>query len=263
MNFALAGLGFISDRHKSAIESIGGKVVMTCDNDKSKGADYLDFDEMINSEKFKEVDIISILTPNDLHFGMIKKVVKKVKYIICEKPLTISSKDVEELEKYKNIFSVCQLRYHPLLEEIFILENNIVDMDISVHRDERYFKSWKGQKERSGGVLFNIGIHYFDLLIDLFGEPTEIRTDYLDDKKGIGIIKGDKYFCHWRVGVDAEKESQHRTFRINGKQYDFSNKDNLSFENLHTFVYRDLIKGIGITPKDALPAIKLIEKLNL
>jgi len=83
----------------------------------------------------------------------------------------------------------------------------------------------------------------------------------LDEKTGRGFIKGENYICNWQVSTDAKKENQKRVFEINGKDYNFSSKDNLSFENLHKFVYADLLKGAGITPEECLKSIELIENL--
>jgi UDP-N-acetyl-2-amino-2-deoxyglucuronate dehydrogenase len=101
-----------------------------------------------------------------------------------------------------------------------------------------------------------LGVHYFDLLLHLFGEPTEISTQKLTDKTGEGVIKGENYSCNWRISAEASKDSQSRLFKINGVNYDFSAK-----ENLHFYVYKDLLEGKGILPKESLKSIELIEKI--
>lgn len=257
MKFSIIGTGFILPSHIQAIRDIKGEIREIINDSKDPNA----WKEMV---KTTDADCIVILTPNYLHKEMILEAVKNNKSVLCEKPIAITSKDCEDLKDKKNIFGVLQLRYHPLLKEIRskIKENgNVINMDISVFRDEDYYKKWKGQKEKSGGVLFNLGIHYFDLLLHLFGPVKEVKTEYLDEKTGRGIIKGDNYECHWQVSTDAKKENQRRVFEINGTNYNFSSKDNLSFENLHKFVYEDLQKGVGITPEECLKSIKLVEEL--
>ena len=54
-------------------------------------------------------------------------------------------------------------------KEIEVKEMNYIEMDIGVYRDEKYFSGWKGDEGKSGGILFNLGIHYFDILFYLFG----------------------------------------------------------------------------------------------
>lgn len=239
MKFSILGTGFIFPRHLKAIQEAGGEITGLNTNE----------------------DCVVILTPNDTHFYYAKEYAEKGKIVLCEKPLVIKSKDAEILAQYDNIFTVMQLRYHPLIEEIKknIKNNNDIEIDIDVHRDRTYFQSWKGQEQRSGGILFNIGIHYFDLLLYLFGPAQRILTTNYDEKVANGKVWGKGYQCKWRVSVMATQESQHRTFKVNGADYNFSSLDNLSYENLHQFVYRDLIKGQGIQAKDIIEVTKLVE----
>jgi UDP-N-acetyl-2-amino-2-deoxyglucuronate dehydrogenase len=262
MNFSIIGTGFISPRHIEAIYYTHGKVIDIINTAHGEN----EWKKIIKNPK---TDCIVVLTPNDLHFKMALAAAKAKKIVLCEKPLTINSKDAEILTKYPNIFTVLQLRYHPLTKE---LKEKIsaesrknkkyeIEMDISVYRDKNYYKIWKGQFKRSGGVLFNLGIHYFDLLLYLFGQPEKIKTLTLNEKVGTGVIEGKNYTCRWHISTDEKRQNQRRVFKINGIDYNFSSKDNLSHENLHRFIYQDLEKGKGITPKQAIESIKLVEKL--
>ncbi len=255
MKFLLIGNGFIASRHKESIKEIGGEIIGIIE----EGSDWR------YAVKNTGADCVVILTPNDLHFEMAKAAAEAGKIVLCEKPLAIKSEHAKELAKYPNIFTVLQLRRHPYIEKIkseaIKPDKNEVEMDISVFRDENYYKIWKGQRERSGGVLFNLGIHYFDLLVYLFGEPKTAVLKTLDEKTGAGIIEGDNYICNFRISTGEKRENQRRVYKINGKNYNFSSQDNLSFENLHQFVYKDLLKNEGTTPKEALKSIKLIEDL--
>ncbi len=258
MKFSIIGTGFIFPAHAEAIRTIGGKIrhVVNAMHDEDA------WRKMIETT---DADCIVILAPNDLHFPMAMAAAEAGKIALVEKPLTIKSSEAEILAAKPNIFTILQLRQHPLFKEmkanVSDRQNYNIEMDISVHRDEKYYKSWKGIKERSGGVLFNLGIHYFELLMHLFGEPTEISTFSLSDKTGTGTIKGKNYFCRWKVSTDEKKDNQRRVFKINGVDYNYSSKDNLSFENLHRHVYEDILQGKGITPNEAIKSIRLIEKL--
>lgn len=259
MKFLLIGNGFIAPRHKESIEFIKGEIVDIIDLSRGENA----WQETI---KNTEADCVVILTPNDLHFEMAKLAAEQGKIVLCEKPLAIKSEHLEILSTFPNVFTVLQLRFHPDIEKIraeqlAIQKKHEIEMDISVYRDEAYYAGWKGQTARSGGVLFNLGIHYFDLLLYLFGPATEIITTSLDEKTGTGIISGENYRCTFKVSTAAKQTEQKRVFKINGTAYNFSSQDNLSFEGLHHFVYQDLLKNQGITPKEALKATLVIEKL--
>ena len=253
MNFGIIGTGFIFRKHVQAIYKIGGKIVDVVDRTYGPEA-WKEIPE--NSE----VDCVVILTPNNLHFEMAMFSAEQGKIVLCEKPLSLKSEEIEVLKNYPEIFTIYQLRYHPvtkrLKSEIKDSENYQIEIDISVHRSEDYWKTWKGNFEKSGGILFNLGIHYFDLLLYLFGEPEGTLTEFLTDKTGWGTIKGKNYLCRWKISTEASAGEQRRLFKINGVNYDFSTK-----ENLHFYVYQDLLKGKGITPKESLNSIKLIEKI--
>ena len=75
---------------------------------------YVDFDTFIDQEtkipKENRIEVVSVLTPNFLHFPMAKKLLENGFHVICEKPLTTSYNEALELEslqkKYKAIFAV-------------------------------------------------------------------------------------------------------------------------------------------------------------
>jgi len=258
MKFLLIGNGFIAPRHKEAIKIIGGEIRGIVDVDRGENK----WKETIRET---DADCVVILTPNDLHYEMIKLASDCKKTVLCEKPMAIKSEHLKSLATKPNVFSVLQLRYHPDVKKIKSRiekdKKNEIEMDISVFRDEDYYSGWKGKRERSGGILFNLGVHYFDLFLYLFGDARKAELENLDERTGTGVIEGDNYFCRFRVSTGAKRENQRRVFKINGEQYNFSSKDNLSFENLHQFVYRDLLEGKGIGPKEALRSVELIEKL--
>jgi UDP-N-acetyl-2-amino-2-deoxyglucuronate dehydrogenase len=251
--FAVIGKGFIYNLHAQAISQIGGEIVNIVD----ESSDAEAWKEII---KKTEADCVVILAPNYLHFEMAKFSAEYGKIVLCEKPLVLKSEEAKILSHYPNIFTVCQLRHHPFVKklenEIKEGENYQAEINVSVHRDEDYWKSWKGTEEKSGGIIFNLGVHYFDLLLYLFGEPTEILTKSLNYKTGRGEINGRNYSCNWQINAEESKDNQSRLFKINGVNYDFAAK-----ENLHFYVYRDLLEGKGVTPQEALKSIELIEKI--
>lgn len=251
--FAVIGKGFIYNLHEAAIAKIGGEIIDIVDE--SNGPDA--WKEMVKKTK---ADCIVILAPNYLHFEMARYSAEHGKTVLCEKPLAIKSEEAKALMKYPNVFTVCQLRYHPsaqkLKNEMKENANYKIELNVSAHRDEDYWRSWKGMQDKSGGILFNLGIHYFDLLLYLFGKANKTSTQLLTDKKGEGKILGENYSCNWRITTEAPKENQCRIFKINGVNYDFTSK-----ENLHFFVYQDLLLGKGVTPEESMPSIELIEKI--
>ena len=67
------------------------------------------------------------------------------------------------------IHSIMQLRLHPVAGQIRdLISSNQSSINANIQfvtrRDDAYKKSWKVKQEFSGGILFNLGVHYFDLL---------------------------------------------------------------------------------------------------
>jgi len=243
-----------------AINQTGGKIVDVCDITHGRGEAWK------NIVKNSEADAAVILAPNYLHYEIAKAANAAGKIVLCEKPLALKSEHVKDLMARKNIFVVQQLRYHPevlrLEKEISKDEKYDIAIDINVYRDRHYFDGWKGDFEKSGGSLFTLGVHYFELLLHLFGPAIEAQMNDFDGKTGQGTIKGVNYDCRWRVSVGAKiDEPWKRAFVINGEEINLSSKENLAEENLHHFVYQDLLQNKGVTPAEALPTIELIEKL--
>lgn len=270
MKFAVIGRGFIFPTHEAAIRKIGGEIVDVVDEHQGQDA----WKEMVKNTKS---DCVVILAPNDLHFEMAKFSAEQEKIVLCEKPLVIKSGYAEILAGYPNIFTVCQLRYHPFVgkirkEQLSQNSKHQIKMNIFFKRDdENYIMGWKNKKERSGGFLFNVGVHYFDLLLFLFGMPEKLSVEKIYEKndekpeaQARGRLEGKNYVCDWHLCINKRENRQiikKREYIINGENYNFSSKDNLAKESLHYFVYKDLLNGKGISPKEALKSIELIEKI--
>lgn len=260
MKYVIIGTGFIFRKHFQAILKTGGEIVDVCDITHGRGEEWKTLTQN------PEADCVVILTPNYLHYPVAMAASDAGKTVLCEKPLAIKTGHAKDLALRENIFVVQQLRYHPgvkkLKTEIMRGKHYDIGMDISVFRDQRYFNGWQGDMEKSGGPLFTMGAHYFELLLHLFGPALEAKMDFFDGKTGKGKIVGENYACDWQVSVAAKIDDPwRRIFTINGTPLNLSSKENLAEENLHEFVYMDLLRGKGTTPADVLPAIELIEKL--
>jgi UDP-N-acetyl-2-amino-2-deoxyglucuronate dehydrogenase len=253
MNFCIIGLGFISPRHKKAIEDVGGKLLLTCDIDPSKGADFTDWVEMFHSPRFKEVDVVVICTPNYLHAVIAREATLRNKRVICEKPLSISG-----TEGLYGVNTVLQLRYHPKLQG---LTPKNVSVTAKMFRDESYWKGWKGDVNKSGGILYNLGVHYIDLLIFLLGYPVSIIESSYTPKLAKGKIQFHRGIGEYHIEILDDREGQMRKIIADGEEIGLSDKDNLSYEDLHLEVYKHFLAGQGITYGEERKSIELVSKL--
>lgn len=282
MNFALAGLaGYVAERHLKAIKDTGNRLLTAVDPHDSVGivdryfpdceffTDFERFDRHLEKLKRSEdkIDYLSICSPNYLHDAHIRAAMRVGAHAICEKPLVISPwnlSPLEELEKEydRKVYCILQLRHHP---NVIVLRNMVhmagrsdykIDLRYITPRGKWYNASWKGDAKKSGGVSMNIGIHFFDMLLWIFGDVTYIESGYLSENTIQGKLELKKAKVSWFLSTErqySESGRPDRSLTIDGQSFDFS----LGFEDLHTKVYRDIIDGKGYGIRDAKPSIEL------
>jgi len=295
-NFALIGAGgYIAPRHMKAIRDTGNTLVAALDPSDSVGIldsfshEIAFFTEFERFDRFAEkvkrqdenqkIDYVSICSPNYLHDAHIRFALRIGADAICEKPLVLNPWNVDalaEIEKEtgRRVYNILQLRVHP---SIVALREKVarsapgkrysVNLSYVTSRGRWYFSSWKGSEEKSGGVATNIGIHFFDMLMWIFGAPTE-KMVFLDDpKKMAGYLRLEKADVRWFLSVDREdlpaeaklaNRSTYRSISVDGEDFEFSD----GFTDLHTLVYQDILAGQGFGLEDARPSIELVHELR-
>lgn len=295
-NFAITGVaGYIAPRHLKAIKDTGNTLVAALDPHDSVGimdsyfpdarffTEFERFDRHIDKlrreDKGKEVDYVSICSPNYLHDAHIRFALRVGAHAICEKPLVLNPWNIDallEIEKEydKRIYTILQLRVHPrLLELKKKLETSPQDKKHEIEltyitsRGSWYLSSWKGVLDKSGGLATNIGIHFFDMLIWLFGDVQQNDVHYSDPQKVTGFLELKRARVRWYLSVDArdlpptatqESKTTYRSITLNGEEIEFSG----GFTDLHTLVYQDILSGGGYGAADAKPAVQLAYEIR-
>lgn len=291
--FAIIGAaGFVAERHIRAIKETGNVVVAAMDPFDVMGRmdSYFPDAEFFTSEKEladflknckKEnapVDFVSICSPNYLHFEHVKLALLNGCHVICEKPLVINAGDLDKIkvlenETGKKVYTVLQLRYHPailkLKEEVEKSgkESFQIELTYITSRGKWYEKSWKGDPEKSGGVAANIGIHFFDMLIWIFGRVIQSEIKLFETKGAAGKLFLEKATVNWFLSIDAGdlpevavKESKRtwRSITVDGSEIEFSE----GFTNLHTATYHQILAGNGFGVEEARESIEFISKIE-
>jgi len=272
--FAIIGAaGYIARKHLQAIKDVGGKLVAAVDKHDSLGildSYYPDADVFTEIERFERhiernpVDYVVICTPNYLHDSHIRLALRSGCNVICEKPVTLNPWNIQELmieeqKSGKKVNVVLQLRLHEAIKELkdFATEDHKIKLEYHTPRGKWYKQSWKADKEKSGGIATNIGVHLFDMLIWVFGEVQnyDIKRSYGDTIDG--VLKLKNAYVEWELSIDQYNQPL-RKLEIDGAPIDFTK----GFTDLHTKVYEEILKGNGFTLEDALPSINLVSKLR-
>jgi len=295
LNFGLIGAaGYIAPRHMKAIKETHNNLIAALDKFDSVGIIDSYFPQasfFTESERFdrhldklrrkgeQKIDFVSICSPNYLHDAHIRLALRNDANAICEKPLVLNPWNVDALnqiekETGKKIFNILQLRLHPALLELKQkIENGpkdkVYDVDLSyiTSRGKWYFISWKGDSAKSGGVATNIGIHFFDMLIWIFGKVKQSIVHLSQPDKAAGYIDLEHARVRWFLSVDYEnipaeiKQKGQRTYRsitVDGKEIEFSG----GFTELHTESYKQIINGNGFGLEHARPCIEMAYEIR-
>lgn len=196
INFAIVGCGRIGNRHAEHINN-QGNLIAVCDIDEKKVNDlgdkfdarkYTSIDELLENEK--EVDVISICSPNGLHAEQTIAAFRAGFHVLCEKPMALSVYDCGRMIKEaewanKRLFIVKQNRYNPPVDAVRDLihsgklgEIYNVQLNCFWNRNPEYYNDsdWKGTKKLDGGTLFTQYSHFVDLLYFLIGDITDVRA---------------------------------------------------------------------------------------
>ncbi len=288
-NFAVIGVGgYIAPRHLRAIRDTGNQLIAAVDPKDSVG--ILDqysygvkfFTEIERFDRHLEklrrgpeenrVHYVSVCSPNYLHDAHCRLALRVGADVICEKPLVINPWNFDALEELEmetghRINTILQLRVHP---ELIQLKNSLqrtsgqhdVVLTYITSRGPWYHVSWKGQSDKSGGIATNIGVHFFDLLLWLFGPFGGLKVYHSDNQCMSGFMELECARVRWFLSVDTQdlpsavKANGKATFRsitVDSKEVEFSE----GFTDLHTRVYEETLAGRGFGIAEARPSIEL------
>jgi len=293
-NFALIGAaGFIAPRHLKAIKETGNNLVAALDKHDNVGildsyfpnADFFTeferFDRHLDKLKRRgqKIDFISICSPNYLHDSHIRFALRYGADAICEKPLVLNPWNLDaliEIEKEtgRRVNTIFQLRLHPSI--ISLREkvrsgpsNKVYDVNLTyiTSRGHWYHSSWKGDVSKSGGIATNIGIHFFDMLIWIFGEVKVNTPKDVEEDSASGYLELQQARVNWSLsinydhlpeGVKASGKRTYRTLTMEGKEIEFSE----GFTDLHTESYKHILEGNGFGVDTAKTSIQLAYEIR-
>ena len=200
MTAAVAGAGFVGVAHVEALRRLGNvEVVALCDvnNARAKAGEmnvpafYDDFKKMIDEKK---PDCVHVCTPDFLHKEMSVYAMEKGVNVICEKPLTATLEEAEEMVKTAEKTGVVNAvnfhnRFNPLIHQlkqmaargelgkIFTVHGGYLQ-DFLLYQTDT---NWRINQSNSGKmrVMVDIGSHWLDTVQYVTGlKITEVMADF-------------------------------------------------------------------------------------
>ncbi len=293
-NFVLIGAaGYVAPRHMDAIKKTGNRLIAALDPNDSVGvidayfpeaAFFTEFERFDRHlEKFRlsggQIDYVSVCSPNYLHDAHIRFGLRHGADVICEKPLVLNPWNLDALAQsekaYKGrVYNILQLRLHPsviaLRQKVAKASpDQIWDIDLSyiTSRGKWYYASWKGAIEKSGGIASNIGIHFFDMLIWIFGDVVDNEVHLQTHDRAAGFLRLERASVKWFLSINGETlpeevkatgKSTYRSLKIGKEEFEFSG----GFTDLHYLSYSNILEGNGFGLAAARKAIDVVHDIR-
>jgi len=185
-NAAIVGLGFVGRAHLEALRRLGISVqgVLGSTPERSKAAsESLRLPRTYSSLKEVAADasvqVVHLCTPNHLHFQEASQLLRAGKHVLCEKPLSLDSREsaalVSLLKETGLVGGVAyNLRYYPLCQEAHaLIKKGAIGQVKLVHgsflQDWLLFPTdwnWRLEAKLGGDLraVSDIGTHWLDLV---------------------------------------------------------------------------------------------------
>jgi len=141
---------------------------------------YKSLDELLKDENS---NFVSICSPNHFHKDQAISCLLHKKNVLIEKPASFYSSDILSInqiakENQQKAYCVLQVRLNKtisLIKEVLSLgilgDMRSVSLIQRWQRPFEYFTGWRSALELGGGTLHEVGIHYLDVLQNVFGLP--------------------------------------------------------------------------------------------
>lgn len=189
----IIGCGGILPRHIEAIKSnIEFTLISVCDiseplvqniGERFGVSYYTNYQTMIQNEK---LNFIIVATPNSLHKSQSLFALENGCDVLIEKPVSFNLNDAQEIYKKatknkRKAYCVLQVRLNPTVKLMkVVMDSGLLgkirgfSFTQRWQRPHEYFSGWRNEPKIGGGILYETGIHYLDVLQYLIGPPKEI-----------------------------------------------------------------------------------------
>jgi predicted dehydrogenase len=178
LSFGIVGCGFIAKQHLIASQENGMKLDFICDLDPNKMDDFQVSNNLslinkvtnLNEYLSKNyVDFVSIATDSGSHFKIATMLLKLGINVLVEKPLTLSTIEIDELIKLEQINStkngvILPIRFNESIQKVrrLISDGKLgkiysIDLKVLLNRNQQYYEQakWRGTWDKDGGGCFD------------------------------------------------------------------------------------------------------------
>jgi len=232
VKLGILGFGFMGHEHENMMVDFRDKadLVAICDNVPEQMADaktpnIKKYDNMDNFFQDKEMNTVIVALPNHLHKEAVIKAARAGKHIICEKPVALNVKELDEMMRVVKEFGVKftvhqQRRFDPdfrIAKEIFDKQEvgNVYTIQTSLYGINGKLHDWHIYKKYGGGMLYDWGVHLIDQVLWMI--PGKIKTIYADIRNVINEEVDDYFKILLRFDNNIISEIELGTYFLSDK----------------------------------------------
>lgn len=203
LRIGIIGAGRIAERFVTESKYVSGvniEGVMSRNIENSKKfAEKFELEFYTNNfeEFIEKVDAVYIATPHNTHYYYAKRSLKNKKHVLCEKPITLSSKETSELyeiaKEYKLVLlEAIKTAFCPGFEKLIsITKSGIIGQIKDV--EACFTKLVEGEIrelscKESGGSVTELASYPLLAIVKLLGKPENVEFySYIDKEKKIDL----------------------------------------------------------------------------
>lgn len=190
-NMAYIGFGGMASHHlkqSHELERINVKGICDINPERQEYAKSLGLYVYSSREeiyKDPDIDLVLIAVPNHLHKDFAIEALRSGKNVLCEKPVTVSSKELEEIMRVaKETGKVFAIDQNRRVNKDFIAMKRVVEsgkigdvyvIESRVEGSRGVPKGWRTDPNQGGGMMLDWGVHLIDQIMYMYdAKVTEV-----------------------------------------------------------------------------------------
>lgn len=147
------------------------------------------------------VDVVAVLTPNELHFEQARQALLAGKHVVLDKPMTVTASEADELvtlaQTQNRLLTVFHnrrwdsdfLTLRRILSEGSL--GRLVELESHFDRFRPAPKGgWREERGAGTGVLYDLGSHLLDQVLFVFGTPRRLWAEVRSQR----VTEADDFF---------------------------------------------------------------------
>lgn len=167
----------------------------------------------------KNVDVVVVATPNDVHEDLVVNALKSGKHVVCEKPVALEVESFDRMvEAAKATGKILTVHQNRRWDVDFLALKQVIGsgeigdpirIESRIHGSRGIPSDWRCTKPAGGGMILDWGVHLIDQMLQLIAEKivsvncvtTHITNSEVDDgfRLELGFESGKS--AHVEVGT--------------------------------------------------------------